>query len=465
MTAAAAIPPRLAALRVLLAVDHGRTTLAAEVDRARRGVPDERDRALLVELTAGTLRWRAALDALLAQCSRRPLDQLTPAIRGILRLAAYQLERLDRIPAHAVLNESVELARAVGEARAAGFVNAVLRTLLRTRARLSLPARAAPGSGRSDQLAYLATTLSHPEWLVARWLERHGFDATERWCRFNNAPPEVTVRALDASGAGELMARLQAAGLASEAAAFVREAVTLGPGVLGRVPAGLAGEILVQDEASQIVAHAAGAVPGERVLDLCAAPGAKTIVIAADMEFRGALVAADFRPSRVRLLRRMLRRASAATPVIALDATRPLPFGPVFDRVVVDAPCSGLGVVRRDPDLKWSRQPDDLAGFAAVQQRMLTQAAEAVAPGGRLIYATCSSEPEENENVIRAFAARDDRFGTGAGVAGISRPGRRGADRRRRIPPDAAVPGLARLLLRGDGPATLTRFRESCRGL
>ena len=401
---------RRAAVDVLIAVERGSTTLAAELARVRPHVGDERDRALLVELTAGTLRWRAQLDALLAQCSRRPMAQLSAATRAILRVSAYQLEHLERVPAHAALHEAVELTRALKEPRAAGFVNAVLRTWLRTRPALKLPERPAATAGRGPQLAYLSITLSHPEWLAARWLDRHGFEAVEQRCRFNNTVPDITVRAIGSSTATAMLDRLRTAGIDAQPARFVRDAISLPPGGLGRIPASLIDEFLPQDEASQIVARVVGATPGQRVLDLCASPGAKTLVLAADLHGEGRLVAADFRASRVRLLRQTLRRGRAPAHVVALDATRPLPFGPVFDRVFVDAPCSGLGIIRRDPDLKWSRQEGELAGLALAQQRMLANAAEAVARGGRLIYATCSSEPEENDAVVDAFLARDRRF-------------------------------------------------------
>lgn len=348
---------RHAAVNVLLAIERGKTTLAAEVDRARQQLIDERDRALLVELTSGTLRWRATLDALISQCSRQPVARLSPGVRATLRLAVYQLEHLDRVPAHAVLNEAVELTRTLRESSAAGFVNGVLRTLTRTRNRLSLPPRPGPAATADDQLTYLSTTLSHPKWLVERWLHRHGFEAAERWCQFNNTTPSA--------GMGE---------------------------------------------ASRALADAVAPPPGARMLDVCAAPGGKTIVFAAHLQGHGLLVAADYRPSRVRLLSRTLEHAGLRVPIVALDATRALPFGPVFDRVFVDAPCSGLGVLRRDPDLKWSRQPDDLPDLAMIEHRILTRAADVVAPGGLLIYATCSSEPAENDGVVQQFLASDDRF-------------------------------------------------------
>lgn len=410
--------PRLAAAKVLLAIERGRTTLAAELDAACQRVPAERDRALLVELTAGTMRWRAAIDALIGQCSNRPLAKLSPGVRAILRLSAYQLEHLDRVPVHAVLNEAVSLTRTLRESSASGFVNGVLRTFTRTRARLTLPSRPRAGAPRADQIAYLSTTLSHPAWLVERWLDRHGFDAAERWCRFNNSPPAVAGRVTGATGTTQtLIAALREAGVEAQPARTVADAITWPPGALGRVPAELMRGVHVQDEASQAVAHAAGVQAGERVLDVCAAPGGKTLIFAsalgasdAQAGGRGLLVAADVRGARVRLLHQTLCAAGVRVPLLTLDATRPLPFGPVFDRVFVDAPCSGLGVLRRDPDLKWTRQPDDLSALASIEQQILANAANVVAAGGRLIYATCSSEPEENDAVVQRFLNADPRF-------------------------------------------------------
>jgi 16S rRNA (cytosine967-C5)-methyltransferase len=379
------------------------------MDRVRQTLRDPRDRALLLEITAGTLRWQAALDALLAHCSTRPIGSLTSTVRAILRISAYQLEHLTRVPVHAVLNEAVELTRRVGEPRASGFVNAVLRKWTRTRNRWTLPGRPARGAPLEDRVAYLSITLSHPAWLVRRWIERVGFDHAEAWCRFNNEPPTITLRPVRSKSREASLELIRAAGVEADPARFVDDAITLQPGTSSALPPDIAREFIAQDEASQLVAHAAGAREGERVLDLCASPGGKTLVLASDQR-RGLLVACDYRARRVRLLHRTVRESDAHAHVVALDATRPLPFQPVFDCVLADVPCSGLGIIRRDPDLKWSRQPDDLAAFAGVQLRILTQASSAVAKGGRLVYATCSSEPEENEAVVDAFIARDHDF-------------------------------------------------------
>jgi 16S rRNA (cytosine967-C5)-methyltransferase len=394
----------------LLGVDRGRTTLSLELERQRGELDEDRDRALLFELVAGTLRWRNELDALLAACTTRRLGGVDAPVLAALRLGAYQLAHLDRIPPHAVVHEAVELARELGRARATGFVNAVLRRLARGRPPQAVPIRPEPKASRVNQLAYLTTTLSHPAWLAERWLDRYGFEAAERWCQFNNESPDVTLRSLGRLTPLEVLAALAKVGVAGVPTRWVRDAIQVPPGSTGRLPAELMRELAIQDEASQIVAHALGATPDERVLDACAAPGGKTVVIASDMRRRGVIVAADHRPRRLSVLRAVLDRAGVDAPIVQIDATRPLPFGAVFDAVLLDAPCSGLGTLRRDPDLKWSRQPAHLAAFAAAQRDMLAAVASVVRPGGRLLYSTCSSEPEENEQVVTAFLATHSDF-------------------------------------------------------
>jgi 16S rRNA (cytosine967-C5)-methyltransferase len=406
---------RLAAAEVLLAVGRGRTTLANEVDRARMPLTDRRDRALLVELTAGTLRWRGALDALIELASRRPVRDIDERALAVLRLGVYQQRYLTRVPPHAIVNESVETVRRLGAPRAASFVNAVLRTVVRRGDRLRLPARPADDAPRSAWLAFLSVSLSHPAWLVERWFDRHGARATESWCRFNNTTPAVVVRPLPGRDAGDLLAMLQSRGVQVARALHVSDALCLQPGSLGRLATDDLEQLHIQDEGSQLVARAVAAKRGERVLDLCASPGGKTLVMASDVGLEPApastrFVAADYRRRRVHLLAETLRRAEVAAHIVTLDARRALPFRSTFDAVLVDAPCSGLGTLSRDPDVKWSRTASHLADLAADQRQMLRAAADVVRPGGRLVYATCSSEPEENLQVVEAFLAEDARF-------------------------------------------------------
>jgi 16S rRNA (cytosine967-C5)-methyltransferase len=408
-------PIRVIAARVLLGVEARRATLAGALDRAWPTGGDPRDAGLLVELTAGTLRWQNELDALIARASRRSVAGLDAPVRAALRLGAYQLRHLDRVPAHAVVHEAVESVRALRAPRAAGFVNAVLRTIARGGAADALPPRPEATAHPQAQSAYLATTLSHPAWLVERWIARYGFDAAERWCAFNNAPPTLTIRARGTQTIEDLAARLTAEGIAAEQSPYVADALRLPAGALGRLTDQLRADVRVQDEGSQIVARLVGARPGERILDACAAPGGKTIMLAEDMArpapaSGSTLIAADWRPRRVELLADLLRSAGHAVPIVALDATRAFPFGAIFDRVLLDAPCSGLGTLRRDPDLKWTRTAGDLPELARLERTMLARAAEVVRPGGQLIYATCSSEPEENLDLVRGFLEDDGRF-------------------------------------------------------
>ncbi|MEO6223094.1 MAG: 16S rRNA (cytosine(967)-C(5))-methyltransferase RsmB [Vicinamibacterales bacterium] len=403
---------RVLAARVLMAVDNRRAPLGAEVDRARRGLTDERDRGLLLELTSGVCRWRAELDACLTPCSQRPLDAIDPPLLATLRVAMYQLRHLDRVPAHAVVHESVEAARVLDAPRAAGFVNGVLRTYLRTRDTIALPPRPREGATRRQHLAYLSVTLSHPRWLVARWLDRYGFDATERWCQFNNAAPDITVRARwPGVGVPALLVALEERGVPAARGRYAADVVRLPPGALSSIDQDLRSDLVVQDEGSVLVAHVAGAQPGERVLDLCAAPGGKTMILWADMNGQGQLVASDTRWARMQVLRDTVRETTLADQLLVLDATSPLPFAAgTFDRVFVDVPCSGLGTLRRDPDVKWAVTMESLPALAATQRRILAQAASVVRPGGTLIYATCSSEPDENDAVIDAFLAESRVF-------------------------------------------------------
>ena len=406
---------RLAAAEVLLAVGRGRTTLASEIDRARVPLNDRRDRSLLVELAVGTLRWRAALDALIEAASRRPIASIDERALAVLRLGVYQRRHLTRVPPHAIVYESVETVRQLGAARAVPFVNAVLRTIMRRGDQLRLPARPAEHAPHEKWVEFLAVSLSHPAWLVERWLSRYGPRGAEAWCRFNNTTPTITVRPLPGQDPDDLLATLQSHGIEASRARYVPDALSLPPGSLGRLAPEDLERLHVQEEGSQLIARVVAAMPGERVLDLCASPGGKTIVMASDLGLlpgttATGLVAADRRRSRVRLLAETVRAAHIPAHVVALDARRPLPFGATFDAVLVDAPCSGLGTLSRDPDLKWSRTAAELPGLVADQLRMLRAAADVVRPGGRLIYATCSSEPEENIEVVDGFLAKDDRF-------------------------------------------------------
>jgi 16S rRNA (cytosine967-C5)-methyltransferase len=403
-------PARIAAYHALRAIDADRTDLPSALARSREHLPDDRDRSLAAEIVTGTLRWQRSLDHLVAHFASRPLESLDREVLQILRLSLYQLLHLDRVPASAVVDDAVDLTRTAKRSSASGFVNAVLRSALRQRNRLPLPPRPGSAAGRGAAIAYLGITHSHPDWLVGRWLDRHGFEAAEKWARFNNETPRLTIRANTLrAGRGAVAAALARAGIETEPTRYAPEALTVTAGNPLRTP--LDGSFYVQDEASQLVAVAAGARAGERVLDLCASPGGKTIAMAGDMTDRGIVIASDVRSKRIALLRETVRTSGAGCiRVTQVPASGPLPFAPAFDRVLVDAPCSGLGTIRRDPDIRWRRKESDLAELAAAQGDLLDRAASVVRSGGRLVYATCSSEPEENDAVVDAFLFRQPGF-------------------------------------------------------
>ena len=409
-------PARMAAYDVLRAVSSGRADLPQALARARVGLADERDRALAGEIATGALRWQGTFDHLVAEMTGRPVARLDPEVLDILRLTLFQLLHLDRIPASAAVNDAVSLTRRAGKRSAAPLVNAVLRRASRQRNKLPLPPRPDEGADGEAAVEYLAVTLSHPRWLAARWMKRHGFRAAETWAQFNNSPATLTLRANRLRTTPEDLSReLAAHGVEVTPARFAPDGLYVRRGNPLSTPLADGGWFFVQDEASQLVALVAGARPGERVLDACASPGGKTTAMAAQMQDRGLLAATDLRGRRVDLLARTIRSSGArSVRVLRADAERALPFRAVFDLVLLDAPCSGLGTVRRDPDIKWRRAADDLAALAELQLRMLEHCAAVLGPAGRLVYATCSSEPEENEEVVSRFLGRHPEFRLGS---------------------------------------------------
>ncbi len=409
-------PARRAAYRVLLDVERGITDLPGAIARTRVRLRDARDQALLHEIAVGTLRWRAALDYLIERFARRPVGDIDAEVLAILRLTAYQVLHLTRVPVSAAVDEGVELVRVARKKSAAGFANAVLRTMVRQRRALPLPAApdlSVQGEERKRALLdYFSITLSHPRWLAARWLERHGEQAAEKWLRFNNDEAPLTLRAnLLATAVDDLAERLARHGVATARTRFSPYGLVVAHGNPIRTPMETDGLFVVQDEASQLVGLMVPASPGDRILDACASPGGKATAIAMAMEDRGLVVASDVRTRRVELLLQTVRRSGArCIRLTQADLTRSAPFAPVFDSVLLDAPCSGLGTLRRDPDIKWRRKEGDLTALAGAELQMLQHAAEAVRPGGSLVYSPCSSEPEENEEVAVAFLASRSDF-------------------------------------------------------
>lgn len=401
-------PARRAASEILRRVEE-EGAFAAPLLASQTDVLSAEDRALCYELTLGVLRRQLWLDRVIEHFAGRASEELDAPVRRALRLGLYQLRFLTRVPASAAVNESVKLVHAARLRSAAPFVNAVLR-------RATREPDFDPAANVTDPLERVSVETSHPAWLVARWAEAFGLEEAEAFARANNqtAPASFRVNTLRA-GASELINELRAAGIAVAASNVAPNAwrVEGGAGASGALRR-LAGEgrIYLQDEASQLVAHVLGARAGERVLDACAAPGSKTTQIATHAEDRAHVVAGDLHEHRLRVVREACARLGVGSvTAVALNAETGLPFEDgAFDRVLVDAPCTGTGTLRHNPEIRWRLAPENISELASVQARILSEAARVVRRGGRLVYSTCSVEREENEGVVAEFLRARGEF-------------------------------------------------------
>jgi 16S rRNA (cytosine967-C5)-methyltransferase len=370
------------------------------------------DQALATRLVYGTLAWQGRLDHHLAELVRRPLARLDPGVRAALRLGLYQLLFLDRVPAYAAVDGSVRLAARAGGAAgrgARGLVNAVLRRAAALGRRgLSLPDPAGDSIGR------LAVEWSHPRWLVERWASEMDAEALVRLLAADNTEAPTALRANTlATTRADLVAELRAAGIGVEPSRWAADGALVDRAAarLRALPAWREGRFAFQGEASQLVAPLLALERGARVLDLCAAPGGKAAHAAALLGGTGMVLALDRRPGGVSRLRSEVARLGASTVHAAVaDARRPAARDGAFDAVLVDAPCSGLGTLRRHPELRWRRRPEDVPRLAALQRDILTAAAALVRPGGILVYAVCTTTREEGPEVVGALLASTSRF-------------------------------------------------------
>jgi 16S rRNA (cytosine967-C5)-methyltransferase len=386
-------PSRAAAFDILMRVGQG--AFSDELlHSGRLGELSTADRALCTEIVMGVLRWRSRLDLGIGAVSSQALEKLDLEVLTALRIAAYQIGFLERVPKRASVNESVQLVKRAHKRSAATFVNAVLRKLAEK------PALAAPLllPGANTVLG-LAESYAHPLWLVERWATAYGLEAAKRICDYNQRVPAVSLRIKDSDAERELVA----AGVQLAPGNILRSARTVIAGDITKTVAFREGRVSIQDEGSQLVALLVG--HGERLLDCCAAPGGKTRVLA-EQNPGATVVATELHPRRAQTARRLVRAPNVC--VIAADAAA-LPFAREFDRVLADVPCSGTGTLARNPEIKWRLKPEDLADLHARQVTILKGALEHLAPGGHLLYSSCSLERKENEDVVEAvLAARDD---------------------------------------------------------
>jgi len=395
---------------VLLRFERQKTFLDAILDRAlNQSALPSRDRSLATELVYGVVRHQARLDWVIRQHLRSPKQKIPAWLQSLLRLGAYQLLYLDRIPSSAAVNEAVELAKSRAGSKIGDFVNAVLRAVAKDP---HDPAQLLP---IADSIERVAISESHPVWLVRRWVERFGPERTISFCRADNEIPPVTLRINRLKTAREkLTESLLGAGLKVEPGRVVQDALLLQTAALLReTRAYHDGWFYVQDEAAQLVSHAIDPQPGEMILDACAAPGGKTSHMAELMRNRGEILALDISEERLVPLRENAKRLGISIIIPQrMDVSKPLADIPkvYFDRILVDAPCSGMGVLRRHPEGKWQKQETMIATYRRLQLKILEHVAPLLKKGGVLVYSTCSTEAEENETAVDTFLEKHPDF-------------------------------------------------------
>jgi 16S rRNA (cytosine967-C5)-methyltransferase len=375
-------PARLSAFDILLRIERTDAYASELLHAQRRQKLSPADHSLLVELVMGVLRWRSALDTAISSHSREKITSMDEEVRAALRMGAYQLAHLDRVPAYAAISESVELVKHARKRSAAPMVNAVLRKIAAQKPDLD-------GAAANDP-AELAEALAHPLWLVERWWKEFGAGVAGAICRYDQQHPVAAIRLRDAQAEGEVAGE----GVKLQPGIMLREARRVVSGEITRTKAFREGGIVIQDEASQLVAALVS--NGEHILDCCAAPGGKTALIA-DTHPGARIVAAELHAHRARLLRRLVHNRNVE--VVAADVTRPA-WRVQFDAALADVPCSGTGTLARNPDIKWRLRPEDLLDLQRRQVAILKSAIGQVASGGEVVYSTCSLEAEENEAVI-----------------------------------------------------------------
>ncbi len=360
------------------------------------------DAALATEITMGVLRWRRLLDFLLDRTLKKPVERLDLPVAIALRMGAYQLRFLEKIPARAAVNESVELVKAARKTSAASLVNAVLRKMAAD-ARSPVENYLPPNISTAERLGIVH---SHPTWMVERWLSQLGETATIELLEANNRAPRLSCALHDSERRDEVIRGLEAAGMHVEPGQLLNAAFGVSGGSPVRAEAFRAGRISIQDEASQAIPLLLGVRAGDRVLDLCAAPGGKTPALIRAAGNKGVVVASDRHAHRLRAMQAQFKRLRLdGVQLIELDAAQTLPFRVEFERILVDAPCSGTGTLARHPEIRWRLRPEQLAASHEQQSKMLRVALAHLARGGRLVYSTCSIEPEENEDVIAEVLA------------------------------------------------------------
>lgn len=404
--------PRQTALNILLSWDKNFLTLDRSLESHSQeiSVLSQKDKKLCNALIFGVLRQRESIDWIIKTFSKTSFKKIDPQLLYLLRIALFQIIYLDRIPVFAAINTTVDMAKKLAGRKRAGFINGVLRNAADNFSKVSLP------DAKKDMSKFISVKFSLPLWLARKWIHAFGFEKTELLCKQINTIPPITVRTNTLKISRKFLAEKLSANVknilttryADQGISFTNPDIPI-----QELKAFKLGFFQIQDEAAQIVTDFLAPEPGEKILDVCAGFGGKTGHIAQLMENRGTLIAADIGKNKLESLLSDSKRVGIdiiQTKTIDLLHACIKDFDFYFDRVLLDAPCTGLGVMRRNPDTKWQRKQKDISRLAAKQKKMLNRAANLVKPGGSLVYAVCSCEKEENEDIIDPFLDKRKDF-------------------------------------------------------
>jgi len=366
------------------------------------------DKDFITDLVYGSVKWRLTIDWIVEQFSNIKIAKISPWILNILRLGLYQMLFTDKIPESAAVNESVKLSKKYGHSGSTGYVNGILRNIARKKHEIEYPSR------DKEPIKYLSVKYSHPEWLVRRWVNLYGEDFTESLLAVNNEVPDFTVRVNTLKITREnLIEALQKEGLEAFKGKYAEDAVIIrSPSSISRLESFKKGYFQVQDESSMLVGKVLDPKPGELIIDVCGAPGGKSTHIAQLMNNRGTVISRDIHEHKLKLIQDAVKRLEIDIVKTELfDATLvDESYIEKAHRVLVDAPCTGLGIIRRKPDIKWARKAADVEEIAGLQKKILAAASRYVKPGGVLVYSTCTIEPEENEEIVKWFLSLNRDF-------------------------------------------------------
>ncbi|MBI4595167.1 MAG: 16S rRNA (cytosine(967)-C(5))-methyltransferase RsmB [Candidatus Tectomicrobia bacterium] len=401
------ITSREVALRLLILVESKKVKADEALDEIfNKTALSQKDRSLAFQLAYGVLRWRGRLDWILENFSQYPLSKLTPWIRNILRLGAYQLLFLTKIPSWAAVSESVKLAHRFGHKGTSSLVNGILRKIETMKGAVNTPTQL------SNNVEFISRWYSHPEWLVRRWVKRFGIEGTKSILEANNQIPPLTVRVNTKKiVVKDFLLRLEEKGIKASPCEMAEHGLKLEVSVLELGQFLESGLCVIQDEASMLVSQLIRPEPGINVLDVCAAPGGKTSHMAQLMGDKGIVLAMDGNFKRLRLLKENVRRLGFnCVKMVCQDARQPISPKIAADLVLIDAPCSAFGVLRRHPEIKWLKEEPELQRLGKVQEEILGNVCQNVKPDGRLAYSVCSFEPEETLGVVNNFLKSHPNF-------------------------------------------------------